>query len=99
MKIIWMPRAKTDLNNILDYLNDNWSKREAEKFVIKVSKAIEQIKMSPETFPVVRKKKNIHKFLLVKQNTIYYRIQKNEIELLTIWDTRQNPKKLKLNRE
>jgi hypothetical protein len=57
---------------------------------------LEQIKSNPEMFLASRKKKNVQKGLITKHNTLYYRIKprKKEIELITFWDHRQDPKKL-----
>jgi hypothetical protein len=38
-------------------------------------------------------KMNIHQVLITKHNLLFYRILENKIELLTFFDTRQNPVK------
>lgn len=93
--IKWTFRAEADYLVILDYLESNWTKKELLKFTTKTSKAIVQISKTPKAFPA-SKKKNVRKCVLVKQVSIYYRIKKKEIELLTFWDNRRRPKKLKL---
>lgn len=93
--IKWTFRAKNDYRLILDYLETNWTKKELLKFTTKTSKIIVQISKTPKAFPSSNKK-NIRKCVLIKQVSIYYRIKKNEIELLTFWDNRRKPKKLKL---
>ncbi len=93
--IKWTVRAKNDYTLILEYLHTNWTKKELQKFTNKTSKVLLQIAEKPEIFPA-SKKKNIRKCVLIKQVSIYYRIKKNEIELLTFWDNRRTPKKLKL---
>jgi plasmid stabilization system protein ParE len=35
MKICWSPQAKKEYEKILSYLNESWSLREIENFVIK----------------------------------------------------------------
>ncbi len=44
-------------------------------------------------FPL-SEKENIYKCVIVKQVSLYYRINKNQIELLRFWDNRRNPEKL-----
>lgn len=94
-RIKWTFRAKNDYLLILDYLEENWTKKELLKFTAKTSKTIVQISKTPKAFPA-SKKRNIRKCVLIKQVSIYYRIKKSEIELLTFWDNRRKPKKLKL---
>ena len=55
-----------------------------------------QITDNPEMFIASRKKKNVRKALITKHNTLYYRIKprNKELELITFWDNRQDPKKI-----
>ena len=61
-----------------------------------VESLLTQIAGNPEMFQASRKKKNVRKAFITKHNTLYYRIKSRnkEIELITIWDNRQNPQKL-----
>ena len=93
--IKWTLRAKADYIAILEYLDVNWTKKELQKFTNKTNAIIVQIAENPQAFPS-SKRKDIRKCGLIKQVSIYYRIKKNEIELLTFWDNRRKPKKLKL---
>ena len=36
LEIIWSPAAEADLENVLNYLKENWSKRILVKFINKV---------------------------------------------------------------
>ena len=40
--------------------------------------------------------KGVNEVLITKHNLLLYRVKNNEIELLTIFDTRQHPHKKKL---
>jgi plasmid stabilization system protein ParE len=91
----WTARAKTDYTLILEYLHANWTKKELQTFTGKTAKVLFQIAKNPKIFPA-SKKKDVRKCVLIKQISIYYRIKKNEIELLSFWDNRRTPKKLKL---
>ena len=93
--IKWTIRAKNDYTLILEYLRTNWTKKELQTFTNKTSKALFQIAKNPEIFPA-SKNKDVRKCVLIKQVSIYYRIKKSKIELLTFWDNRRTPKKLKL---
>ncbi len=96
MKIGWTPTAKRTYFKVLDYLAENWTKREATNFMNEVESLLTQITDNPEMFQASRKKKDVRKALITKHNTLYYRIKprNKELELITFWDNRQDPKKI-----
>jgi plasmid stabilization system protein ParE len=96
MKISWTPTAKKTYFKVLEYLAENWTKREVKKFINEVDSLLTQITENPEVFQASGKKKNIRKALINKNNTLYYRIKpkEKELELITFWDNRQDPQKL-----
>lgn len=95
LKIKWTPRAKKDYLKIIDYLHEKWTIKEVNSFVIKTNYTLALISKNPNLFPQ-SKKKEIHKCVLSKQTSLYYRIRNSELELIAFWDNRRNPKKLKL---
>jgi plasmid stabilization system protein ParE len=92
--IIWAPKAEIDLANILDYLNENWDEKVANQFIDLIEDLIGQISINPKQFPVIFKKEKIRKCVLTKHNTLYYRDTKSDVEILRIYDTRQDPDNL-----
>ena len=55
---------------------------------------LDLIQKSPELFPKSRSS-NYHKSVVVKQVTIFYRFDHKKIYIVSVFDTRQNPKKIK----
>ena len=94
-KIIWSPTAETDLISVLNYLNEKWSVLVVNQFINKVDSFVNLIAEEPKLFPIINKKHNIRKCVLTKQNTLYYREDKDSIDIIRLFDSRQNPKKLK----
>jgi len=90
--IRWTSRAKKDYTSILEYLNASWTNKELRKFVIKTNAALVVISNNPQAFPL-SKRKNVHKCVLIKQISIYYKVNRGYIELLTFWDNRKKPRK------
>ncbi|MFI5161741.1 MAG: type II toxin-antitoxin system RelE/ParE family toxin [Sphingobacteriales bacterium] len=94
-KIEWSERARKELLEILEYwTNRNKSKTYSIKLNELVLDGVELTAEIPESgiptkFPNVRIK-------IVRDYLIYYRIHTASIEVLTIWDSRRNPKKFKL---
>jgi len=56
---------------------------------------IELLSEDPSIYPFIDKGKNIQKCVVTKHNVLYFRKIKDIIEIITIFDTRQNPEKLK----
>ncbi len=96
MKVLWSEEAKETFNQNILYLEKEWSQSVIDNFLDKTDEAISTISKHPLLFPVVSKENRVHKCLVVTQISLYYRIVKNEIHLITFWNNYQNPKKLKL---
>jgi len=94
-KIIWSPAAEADLVSVLTYLNEKWSVSVTARFINKVESGVDLIANEPSVFPIINKKLNVRKCVLTKQNTIYYRENKDSIDIIRLFDNRQNPEKLK----
>jgi plasmid stabilization system protein ParE len=93
-KIIWAPLAENDFAAILEYLNNNWDSKVAINFIDLVESLIDQISINPKQFPIIYKRKKIRKCVLTKHNSLFYRDSKIQIEILRIYDTRQDPQAL-----
>ena len=93
-QIVWSPLSENDFSRILDYLNKNWGEKVASQFIDLTESFLRHISINPRQFPVIYKKKRIRKCVLTKHNTLYYRDSKAQIEILRIYDTRQDPDNL-----
>ena len=96
MKVFLSELAERKLLKLSEYLLDNWNLKTRDKFIEKLTEKIEQISKQPESCPQSSEFKGLYKCVVTKQTTLYYRISRelNEIEIITIFDTRQNPDKL-----
>jgi len=92
--IIWSPLSEKDFDNILDYLYKKWGKKVASNFIELTENLLNQIEINPRQFPIFYKRKKIRKCVLTKHNTLFYRDGKTKIEILRIYDTRQDPNTL-----
>lgn len=97
MKVYLSIIAETKLLKLSQYLLEKWSLETKNNFIKKLSSKINQISSQPKSCPLSNEFKGLYKCVVTKQTTFYYRIleNKNEIEIITIFDTRQNPEKLK----
>lgn len=90
-QIIWAPLAVNDFADILDFVSTNWDNKVANQFIDIVENAIDQISGNPKQFPLIYRKEKIRRCVLTKHNSLYYRDLKTQIDILRIFDTRQDP--------
>ena len=81
MKISWTPTARKTYFNVLDYLEEAWTKREVQNFADEVEKVLNQIAENPGMFEASRKKKNIRKGYVTSYNSLYYRVKPKKMNL------------------
>jgi plasmid stabilization system protein ParE len=94
-KIIWSARARNDLFVILEFYHlRNGNKNYSRKLLSSFTKTISLIALHPE-IGLKSDFQNIRNFIL-GDFCLFYRIELNQIEILTIWDSRQDPEKFKL---
>lgn len=99
-KIIWSPRAKETFYNVIDYLELAWGEKQITNFVNLTDHILDLIEEKPYSF----KKSEIgdvHRILITKHNLMLYQIIENTktVELISFWDTRQNPKKILISND
>ena len=95
-KIIWTDEAFKNLENIIAYLEKFWTEKEIRKFARLLDKQLLLIRKNPALYPISKKSNEIRKSVLTKQITLYYRIIETQIYLIALFDSRQNPDKLKI---
>ena len=95
-RIVWTDRALSNLDSIIEYLTLNWSEKETSNFFRKLDSRIDIISRRPLLYPSTSSRENIRRSVLTPQVTIYYRINKETVEILTLFDNRQNPSRLTL---
>jgi addiction module RelE/StbE family toxin len=94
-KIIWSPKAFQDYTSIIDYLQSNWTTKEVQHFIDKVMAALYALEKGNFDFKKVGIQ-DYRKIVIQKQVSIIYRsVTINEVQIIRIWDNRQNPVKLK----
>jgi plasmid stabilization system protein ParE len=89
MKISWSKLAKIDYWNNIEYLEREWTLTEVYNFIDKVDELIDLLAENNVSFKVTSYK-NIYQVPVLKQITLYYRYEKNQIELLRFWNNYQD---------
>ena len=94
-KIIWSPRAKQDLLEILDFYNTrNGNKAYSIKLNAIIQKSIRKLRTQSQ---IGRNSDIKHiKCLIISDFCVFYEVRPNLIEIVTIWNSNQDPDKLKI---
>ncbi len=94
-KVHWTKHALDELAQTLEYLEKNFSEKEIKRLARKVESITELLSRHPKMFPE-SESKNVRKVVILKYNTLYYRIKQDTVEVLSFFSNRQNPKKRRI---
>jgi plasmid stabilization system protein ParE len=83
-RLIWSDRSLTEYDDLIAYLSEHWSEEIALRVMLEID----------HTF--YSKRKKIKRCVASPQTSIYFKVYDDKLEILTIFDNRQNPRKLKL---
>ena len=86
--------AESQLRKLLEYLELSWPQKVKSDFIEKLDKCISKISLNPNLFPRSFVKEGLHKCVVTKQTSLFYIHDESTITILTVFDTRQNPKNL-----
>lgn len=97
MEVFISELAEYKLKRLVEYLLEKWSHKVKKDFLAKLTLKIEHISQHPESCQKSMEFGGIYKCVVTKQTTFFYRINfaKEEIEIITLFDTRQDLDKLK----
>ncbi|WP_428230379.1 type II toxin-antitoxin system RelE/ParE family toxin [Flavobacterium sp.] len=95
LKVNFSKTAEKDLDTVLSFIEARWSKKSKKIYLVKFEKAISIISMNPEIFPKSSINKKYRKCVITKQSSLLYSFGSNEVRIHTIFDTRQDPNKIK----
>jgi plasmid stabilization system protein ParE len=97
MKAVLSELAESKLLLLAIYLTENWSLQVKNDFFKKLAIKVHQIESQPYSCIQSFEFKGLYKCVVTKQTIFYYRVSEKlqEIEIITFFDTRQNPNKLK----
>lgn len=94
-KVIFSKDVLNKLEAVVFYLEMNWSKTVAKDFLFRFYEKIDIIASNPAIGRRSSRYHSIRKTLITKHNILYFEVFSDRIELLQIFDTRQDPAKNK----
>jgi plasmid stabilization system protein ParE len=92
LEIVWTKTADKKFDKILDYLSEEWGEKITTAFVKKVYDFLDILSEFPEIGSIEHKYKEIRGFVIIKQVSIFYSVQKNKIVILSFFENRQSSK-------
>lgn len=80
----------------IEYLEENWTEKELRTLAEGIEEKLVLISQNPNLFQASDNKKNIRRVVIQTYNTLYYRFENEQIEIISFFSNRQNPKRRKL---
>ena len=93
--ILWTEHALNELNNTIKYLEGNFTKKELKRLAVEIEETLALASQNPYLFQLVDAKMGIRRVVILTFNSMYFRVINSQIEILSFFSNRQNPKKLK----
>lgn len=94
-EVILSKRAAEKLTALFGFLEKEWSIGAKRAFVLKLERALKVLTIFPNSFEVVSAKRGIRRCVITRQTTIYYTYTDTQVFIITVFDNRQDPERLK----
>jgi plasmid stabilization system protein ParE len=95
-EVVLTDRAIVEYYKLFDYVFEEWGEEIAARVSLGLYQTLQNIQKHPEYYPVYIKRKKIRRCVASRQTSIFYKIEKDVIRILSFFDNRQSPHKLKL---
>jgi plasmid stabilization system protein ParE len=96
LEIIWSPKALENFHDVIAYLEENWPEQVIKDFVKRPENILELIADHPQIFRQISEYSAIREAVVTKHNLLIYKVYQDQIVLLSMFDTRQHPKKKRM---
>ena len=94
-EIKWTKTAAKNFAKTVDYLIENWPDTVVIDFITRTDQILFLLAEHPELGELQDSQRSIRGILLSRHNKLFYRVEDDRLIVLRIFDTRQNPKKLR----
>ncbi|MDR0894234.1 MAG: type II toxin-antitoxin system RelE/ParE family toxin [Prevotellaceae bacterium] len=96
MEVIWSKLSIDSVDSIITYVERHFGNKTAAKVYRKIISFLLSLSHTPRMGTVMPQFSQFGEIrrAVFKQNHIYYRIMDSQIELIIIWDGRQDPSRL-----
>lgn len=97
--MVFSPKARANLDDLLEYLESKWSVKVKKEFIKKLDRSVYRISDFPNSCPQSDEIPGLFKCVVTKQTSFIYRIKGGEIEIVLLFDNRLDPKKIRRSKE
>lgn len=94
LEIYWSEESVKKTDQIILFLNKNWSEKEIESFLNALYSFEDIVTYFPEIYPESQLLTGYRRAVLLKHISIIYTIEHNTILIHTLFDNRQDPSNL-----
>jgi len=95
-RIFWTDFALEELEKTIEYLKENFSEKELKNLAESIEENLILISKNPKLYQVSEAKKDLRRIVILRYNSLYYRIKNDTIEIISFFSNRQNPRKKNL---
>ncbi len=95
-RVEWSLEARANLNNIMTYLENEWTEKEVVYFSERLEKQLSLLSQTPEICKRSLRKTGLRECQVTNYNTLFYTYDDDKLYIVTIFDNRQDPKKLNI---
>lgn len=92
-EVIYKIRFRKKVVKLLEYLEREWGQKVAAEFLFKLEERIERLSKQPQTGIISRKIPTVRSVLITYHNRLFYKISRNKIEIINMYDTRIDSKR------
>lgn len=78
LKVIWSPRSLNNLEEVLQYLQKNWSHQVIKNFIIRMDRVVQLISEHPQIFRQVSMNNTVREAVITKHNLLSTALHKVE---------------------
>ncbi|MFT6982971.1 MAG: plasmid stabilization system protein ParE [Crocinitomicaceae bacterium] len=90
MAISWTNRAFSEYENVVFYLLDKWTLKEAQKFTSTADSILDKIIITPNMYKSSATHPYMRKAKISKYNSLLYEVDSDRISILRVIDTRSD---------
>ncbi len=92
-RVLWTDHALEELEEAVEYLKMNFSDAEISRLARSIESTLIQINRHPSMYPESLHANGIRKAVVLRFNTLYYRINGDErqIEIVSFFSNRRDP--------
>jgi len=94
-EVKWTKRGKRSLDRVVRFLEEEWNEEVTAHFVIKVFHTLESLSEYPSLGTVEVPQKGIRGIAITKHNRLFYRVSRNFLIVLNVFDNRSGKQRKK----